>query len=116
MIEMVERVARALVYWSGDDPDALVHPSKPLPVTRDGFALMTKVGPIPLWQTKVELARLVIAAMREPSEAMIDEADAAGYHQRAYARVEIRREWQDMIDVSLRPAVCRERRSPTTDV
>ncbi len=70
MTEMVERVARALVYWSGDDPDALVHPSKPLPVTQDGFALMTKVDPVPLWQTKVDLARVAIAAMREPTDEM----------------------------------------------
>ncbi len=68
MIEMtdalIERVARALCYWSGDSPDQLIHPAKPLPVTHSGHAMVTSVDPVAAWTVYVGLARVAISAVR----------------------------------------------------
>lgn len=66
MSEMVERVARVLAKSNGVDPDGSSAG------TFDGGSLLRG---IPGWQNFSDEARLVITAMREPSEQMMHQAN-----------------------------------------
>ena len=83
--EMIERVARALVSSEGDDPDALIHTMK---------------GKTPVWTLGVEQARAALAAIREPTEPML-QASEREWDGRMSARSA--GVWQAMIDAALNP-------------
>ena len=53
------------------------------------------------WELHENTARDSIAAMREPTNAMIVAASAPAYHQKRFNDIELRREWQTMIDSAL---------------
>jgi hypothetical protein len=72
--EMVERVARAIAYSETADPE--------------------------MWSAFVEVARAAIAAMREPTEAMLQAASNAP--REPFAPTEPRDTWQAIIDEALK--------------
>ena len=73
MSDMVERVARALAINHGVDPDE-EGPGRRHVAERDGIPsiLMDHAGP--LWEMWMSDARAAMAAMREPTFDMIDDA------------------------------------------
>jgi hypothetical protein len=85
MSEMVERVAKALSIVDGNHPDACSNDEEE----------------IPAWKLYVKDARAAIEAMREPTEAMLNEAVGAldshnvGSHEANIV-------WQAMIDEALK--------------
>ena len=109
MNEMRERVARAMSYWSGNDPDCLVYPIKQLPVTHDGYPMMrADTELVPHWKTQLALARIAMSAMREPTDAMLKCCENAGWHGNIDGLPECEREqgralWQKMVDAADTP-------------
>jgi hypothetical protein len=100
----IERAARALCVG---DPDQMVHPAHQAAPKSDCAR--------PLWQTYVPVVRAVIAAIREPSEAMLP--DPQQTHTSLYAAVRVMDDqavssavafqavWQAMIDALLEEGV-----------
>jgi hypothetical protein len=81
-MDMIERVARALTIYDGSDPDG-----------RTSIADRPK-----RWMLMIEDARAAIAAMREPTEAMLS---AAEEYRPPIHRLTWAGPWRAMIDAAL---------------
>ncbi len=98
---MVERVARAICTSRLIDPDSTVYYGVPLQVTASAY---TPIGePFPAWRLFISEARTAVAAMREPTEAMLDAGGSAlsGMTFNDYPRKQDAALWQAMIDAVL---------------
>lgn len=84
MSEMIERVARGLAGHNGYDPDDM--------------SGAHNIGG-PLWMAFVQEARVAIAAMRTPTQAMLDTTTNPHCVE---TMDDIRDVWTDMIDAALR--------------
>jgi hypothetical protein len=88
--DMVERVARAMCLDLGVPPDNWTEDEAGVPV----FA----------WQLEAGTARAAIAAMREPTEAMIEAGEVACGSSYGVGPWECRTSFTAMIDASLEPS------------
>jgi hypothetical protein len=89
MSEMVERVSRAICVANGEDPD------KMYPYVDPGSKVLCSFGVYqPQWFHVLPLARAAIAAMREPTKAMIESAEVEAVYPAEH--------WRTMIDEALK--------------
>lgn len=101
MIEMIERVARALSVVGGADPDALVDKFKVTDLGRLGMAASATGELEPAWARHVVDARAAIEAMREPTDAMAKSGERAFWDEQNVGAHEVWRCWENMIDKAL---------------
>lgn len=110
MSEMVERIARSLCIADGKNPDA--QQSYPVRVYTTGrrtdtghdtrVSHMEDVMAAPQWQDYCVKARDAIAAMREPTEAMMAAVDCGGEKKEWLSGKAWRAGYQAMIDEALK--------------
>jgi hypothetical protein len=93
---MVERVARALCYWQGGQPDRRVLADRSPQVTALGNCVVSKV--VAEWRLYEGTATIAIKAMREPTDAMMSAGDAL-IEQETDGRAS--RVWEAMVDAAL---------------
>lgn len=91
-MDMVEKVARAICVADGLAPDALPN---------EDFADGSEV----MWMTCRDVARAAIAAMREPTEAMVRSVVREVYpNDQGLSEFEAADIWGNMIDAALTPS------------
>ena len=95
---MVERVARAIC---DRDPDARVGISGCTVLNRDGARKM-ETREVPAWRLFEARARAAIEAMREPSDAMVDEIRRirGTLTMDGWERESIAADWRSMVDAA----------------
>lgn len=99
MTEMVERVARAIAKRHGDEFDAIAEDKPDWTANRGNFGGRFRDVNEPYKSDYLDMAEAAIEAMREPTEAMIDEADG---RYRDDDRDALVSEWQIMIAAALK--------------
>lgn len=99
MSEMIERVARRMAVLDRRDPDS--HPESEY---RNAIAIPDIAWPddAKIWHSYAWKARDVIAAMREPTEGMIEAACDAHIDHASMCPTCVPQVWQPMIDAALK--------------
>lgn len=104
-MNMIEKAARAMCIVEGLDPDVLCYRSMPQKYANGLFVAPNPLMCYPAWTFNVIAARATIETMREPTEAMIVEAETKVVGLACFNDMDSSPAylaWQAMIDAALK--------------